>query len=75
LVACHAFFFNLNTVTWSGPRWVVVGTGQAPCEPAGPLCAIEPAESPDGKKTSAEEKDYDPGLGRVASCHTSTHLP
>jgi hypothetical protein len=29
-------------------------------------CAIEPAEMSDGKKTSAEEKDYDPGFGRVS---------
>jgi hypothetical protein len=28
------------------------------------VSAIEPAESSDGKKTSAEEKDYDSGLGR-----------
>jgi hypothetical protein len=28
-------------------------------------CAIEPAESPDGKKASAEAKDYDSGFGMV----------
>jgi hypothetical protein len=36
-----------------------------PFEPTDPLCAIERAETPDGRKTSAEEKDYDSGLGRV----------
>jgi hypothetical protein len=46
---------NNNTFTWSGPRGLVGCTGQArvarlgqaPFEPTGPLCAIEPAdESP-----------------------------
>jgi hypothetical protein len=53
--------FNTNTFAWSGPSGVLGCTGQrrvAP-GPTRPLCAIEPIESPDSKKTSAEEKDYD----------------
>jgi hypothetical protein len=74
---------NNNKTTpfpWYGPRGVVGCTGQArvarlgqaPFEPTGPLCAIEPAELPDGKKTSAEEKDYDSGFGRTTICRTRT---
>jgi hypothetical protein len=64
---------NNNTLIWSGPRGVVGCTGQArvarlwqaPHGPTGPLCAIEPAESLDSKKTSSEEKDNESGFGRV----------
>jgi hypothetical protein len=61
-----------NAFTWSGPRGVVGRAGQAPYEQTGPLCAIEPVESSDGKKTSAEEKDYDSGFGRGTICRTRT---
>jgi hypothetical protein len=36
---------------------------------------LNSAESPDDKKTSAEEKDYDLGFGRVAICNTRIRLP
>jgi hypothetical protein len=51
------------------------GWGNAHFRPTRPLCAIEPAELPDAKKTSAEEKDYDSGFGRVTFSHTRTLLP
>jgi hypothetical protein len=35
---------------------------------------LNAAESPVGE-TSAEEKDYDSGFGRVAICHTRIRLP
>jgi hypothetical protein len=70
---------------WSGPNGVFGFTEQPRVAPAvGGLhvvksnsshCVIELSESSDGRKTSAEEKGYDPGLERVASCHTRTHLP
>jgi hypothetical protein len=76
---------NNDTFTWSGPNGVFGFTGQRRVAPAvGGLhyvksnnsrCAIEPADSSDGRKSSAEEKDYDPGLERMALCHRRTHLP
>jgi hypothetical protein len=38
-------------------------------------CAVESADSLDDKKTSAEENDYDSGLGMVAMCNTRILLP
>jgi hypothetical protein len=65
---------NNNTFTWSGPNGLSGFTGQRRVAAAvGGLhvvksnssrCAIEPAESPDDNKPSAEEKDHDSGLGR-----------
>jgi hypothetical protein len=49
--------------------------GWVPFGPPRPLCAIEPAEWPDDRKTYAEEKDYDAGFGRATFCRTHTVFP
>jgi hypothetical protein len=79
---------NNTTFTWSGPSGVFGFIG---LRPVGPLVALGPAKYPypgdgclavplnllncQGEKTSAEEKDYDSGFGRVSTCNTRIRLP
>jgi hypothetical protein len=76
----------MSLFTWPGPSWVLGCTGQRPGGPGtlgsaaktqGHGCHAVPlnsAESP-AVRTSAEDKDYDSGFGRLALCHTRIRLP
>jgi hypothetical protein len=77
-------FRNNNTFTWSGPSGVMTAPDNGPKgrltgwysqgptasdKVTWPRWSIEPADSP-GVRNLRGGKDYDPGLGRVTTCHT-----
>jgi hypothetical protein len=68
---------TLRTALGPEPDWCRFEIAPGRCKVTRIRWSLEPAELPDGKKTCAQEKDYDPGFGEgwPVATHVSPFSP